>query len=77
MICELVETVCKGRSCVDGDGMFFKAEVRIKSNTKEFKSSRRRKEGVCNFYGRWGDRVFRRADTQVQMNMNSDFCGFS
>ena len=30
--------------------MFFKAEVRIKSNTKEFKS-RRRKEGACNVCG--------------------------
>ena len=30
--------------------MFFKAEVRIKSNTKEFKSSRR-KEGACDAYG--------------------------
>ena len=36
----------------DGSGMFFQAEVRIKSNTEEFKSSRR-KEGVCDFYGGW------------------------
>ena len=28
--------------------MFFEAEVRIKSNTEEFKSSRRRKEGACD-----------------------------
>ena len=34
--------------------MFFKAEMRIKSNTEEFKSSRRRKEGACNVYGGWG-----------------------
>ena len=55
--------------------MFFKAEVRIKSNTEKFKSSRRRKECVCNVYGGWGDRVFRRED--VTMNMISDFYGFS
>ena len=29
--------------------MFFKAEMRIKSNTEEFKSSRKRKEAACNF----------------------------
>ena len=34
--------------------MFFKAEVRIKSNTEAFKSIRRRKEGACNVYGGWG-----------------------
>ena len=30
--------------------MFFKAEMRIKSNTEEFKSSRRRKEGACKIW---------------------------
>ena len=54
--------------------MFFKAEMRIKSNTEEFKSSRR-KEGACNVYSGWGDIVFRR--TGVPMNMISDFCGFN
>ena len=34
--------------------MFFKAEMRIKSNTEEFKSSKRRKEGAYNVYGGWG-----------------------
>ena len=37
--------------------MFFKAEMRIKSNTEEFKSSRR-KEGACNVYGGWGRQSF-------------------
>ena len=31
--------------------MFFKVEVKIKSNTEEFKRSRRRKEGACDVYG--------------------------
>ena len=34
--------------------MFFKAEVRIKINIEEFKSSRRRKEGASNVYGGCG-----------------------
>ena len=38
--------------------MFFEAEVRIKSNTEEFKSNRRRKEGACDVYGVWGRRSF-------------------
>ena len=55
--------------------MFFKAEMRIKSNTSSLRVVEEGRRVPATFMEVGGDIVFRR--TGVPMNMISDFCGFN